>query len=329
VGPEALSAGAIIEPPPFAAPYFVYPHGEAEWQAEASHQGSLGMKYFKLYQDLTAEELATGIRVAHEHGLKAIAHLNSVSWTQAARLGIDGLEHALPTSPDLLEPPQRSQYVAELGPTGSSSKFMYRWFELADYDGPLFKEMVRLVVAKKIPIDLTLVVNEIVYNADDLERAYPAEFRRYEDPETLGSGLTQLRLSMTGWMADDFARARAVMPKVLQLARLLHEAGAALYIGTDGHGGSWYYARELQLHVQAGIPPWAVLAMATSQAADILGIGKHTGRIAPGYEADVTFLDGDPVADMAQAGKVYGVLNNGQFYLSRKLLEEVTQATAQ
>lgn len=188
--------------------------------------------------------------------------------------------------------------------------------------------MLRELTAKKIPVDLTLVVNEIVYNSDDLERAYPSEFRRYEDPQTLASALTQLQQATSGWSADDFARARAVMPKVLQLARRLYEAGVAMYIGTDGHGGSWYYARELQLHVQAGIPPWAVLAMATSQSADILGLGKRTGRIAPGYQADVTFLNGDPVADMAQAGKVYGVLTKGQFYLSSELLQEVSQGPA-
>jgi hypothetical protein len=54
-----------------------------------------------------------------------------VSWTRAAQLGVDGLEHALATSPDLLETAQRAVYVRELGP---SSKFMYRWYELADYD---------------------------------------------------------------------------------------------------------------------------------------------------------------------------------------------------
>ena len=35
------------------------------------------MTYFKLYIDLSEQELATGIRVAHEHGLQAIAHLNA------------------------------------------------------------------------------------------------------------------------------------------------------------------------------------------------------------------------------------------------------------
>lgn len=323
LGPQQLAAGAIIEPPPGVAPYFAYPRTESEWQAEAAHQAALGMKYFKLYQDLSEEELATGIRVAHQHGLKAIGHLNRVSWTRAAELGIDSLEHALPTSPDLLEPPQRAQYLAGLGP---DSKFMYRWFELADYNGPLVRQMVHLIVAKRITVCMTLVVNEIVYNSDNLDRAYPAEFRRYEDPETLASAMSGLKLSATGWTAEDYVRAKAVMPKVLQFARLLYDAGAAMMMGTDGHGGSTFYARELQLHVQAGIPVWAVLRMATSTTADILGIGNRTGRISPGYDADVVFLDGDPVADIAQAGHVHAVLARGQFLLSRALLQQASTA---
>jgi len=320
IGPAMLSAGAIIEPPPFAAPYFAYPRTEAEWNAEAAHQAAQGMMYFKLYSELSEAEVATGIRIAHEHGLKAIAHLNTVSWTRAAQLGIDGLEHALATSPDLLEPAARTTYLAELGP---NSKFMYRWYELADYDGPRMQEMIRLVVAKKIALDLTLVANEIIYNADDLDRAYPAEFRRYEDPKTLESALTGLRLSTTGWTPEDFSRARAVMPKVLRLARILYESGATMMIGTDGHGGSWYYGQELKLHAQAGIPTWAVLRMATSQAAAILGIDDHTGRIAPGLDADIAFLDRDPVENVSNTGGVYAVLSKGRYFESAKLLQDL------
>lgn len=319
-GPTQLAAGAIIEPPPFVAPYFAYPRTEAEWQAEAAHQAHLGMKYFKLYQELSEDELATGIRVAHQHGLKAIGHLKTLSWTRAAELGIDGVEHALPTSPDLLEPPQGAQYLRELGP---DSKYFYRWFELADYSGPKIQEMVRIIVDRKVTVCMTLVVNEIVYNTDHLEVAYPSEFRRYEDVATLESALLGLKMSSVGWTADDYARAKAVMPKVLQFARLLYEAGAPMMIGTDGHGGSTFYARELGLHVQAGIPVWAVLRMATSGAADILGIGTRTGRLKPGYQADVAFLDGDPVADISQAVNVYGVLKKGEFLSSSELLRDV------
>lgn len=113
------------------------------------------------------------------------------------------------------------------------------------------------------------------------------------------------------------------MPKVLEFGALLYRAGVPMMIGTDGAGGGPYYARELALHQQAGIPVWAILRMATSGAADILGIGNRTGRIEPGFEADIVFLTADPVANVTNATKVYGVLNNGRLLLSATLADDV------
>jgi hypothetical protein len=319
LGPEALHAGAVIEPPPFGGSAFTYPRTEEQWQAEAKRQAKLGMRYFKLYADLSEAEVATGIRVAHQHGLKAIAHLNKVSWMRAAELGIDGLEHALPTSPDLLEPAQRTQYLAELGP---DSKFMYRWFERADYQGPLLRRLIDLLTQRQVVTNMTFVVNDLVYNMDDLDRAFPNidAYRRASYPGNFEATIQALQASNTGWTPADYERARAVMPKVLAFGAMLYRAGVPMMIGTDGGGGGPYYARELALHQQAGIPVWAILRMATSGAADLLGIGNRTGRIEPGFEADLVFLNADPSVDISNATQVYGVLNNGQFHLTQSLI---------
>jgi imidazolonepropionase-like amidohydrolase len=316
IGPEARHAGAAMEPPPFGGEMFAYPRTEAEWQAEASRQAKLGMTYFKLYMDLNEQELATGIRVAHEHGLKAIAHLNNVSWMRAAGLGIDGLEHALPTSPDLLEPEARARYVAERDMT---SRFMYRWFELADFNGPLMRSLVELLARKKIPVDLTLVVNELVYNTDDLARVLPQSQLQYFHPDVLAVYESQLRASAAGWTPEDYERARAVMPKVLAFARMLHQAGVPLMIGTDA-GGGIMIDREMELHREAGIPVWEVLRMVTSGTADIMKMGDRIGRIKEGYEADLAILDADPVADVRATAQVYGVINNGKLLRAEELL---------
>ena len=307
-GPEARHAGAAIQPPPMGGVMFAYPRSEAEWQAEASRQAKFGMTYFKLYTDLSEQELATGIRVAHEHGLKAIAHLNNVSWTRAVELGVDGLEHALPTSPDLLEPEARAKYIAERDMT---SRFMYRWFEHADLNGPLVRGLVELLAQKKIAMNLTLVVNELVYNTDDLSRVLPQEQLKYFHPDVIAAYESQLRASAAGWTPEDYQRARAVMPKVLAFARMLHEAGVPMMIGTDG-GGGIMIDREMELHREAGIPVWEVLRMVTSGTADIMKMGDRIGRIKEGYEADLAILEADPVADVRATAQVYGVINNGK-----------------
>lgn len=70
-----------------------------------------------------------------------------------------------------------------------------------------------------------------------------------------------------GWTTDDYRRAKAVFPKVLEFTRRLHEAGVPMLIGTDGYGGAPNYAMELQMHSQAGLSAWDVLALATPHRA--------------------------------------------------------------
>src|SRR5690606_30362131 len=183
---------------------------------------------------------------AKSHGLVPIAHLNSVSWTRAVELGIEQLEHALPTSPELLEPAAREQFVP--GPD-----FMTRWFELVDYDGPLMQEMVRTLVAREIEVDLTLQVNELIYHADRLETVFPemgGDLPDYIHPDHLAL-LERNYAALAGVPAEQLARGRAIWPKVLELARVLHEAGVRMMVGTDGTGGGATFAHELHNHVRA------------------------------------------------------------------------------
>lgn len=198
---------------------------------------------------------------------------------------------------------------------------MYRWFELADYNGPRIRQLVQLMATKHIPTDMTLTVNEIVYNIDDLDRVLPPDDVRDMHPDVRKVYKAQLSANAIGWTADDYRRARAVMPKVLAFARLLHDAGVPMMLGTDGGGGA-FLAHEMQLHVQAGISTWDVLRMATSDTAQIMGLGNRIGRIRKGYEADVVILDADPVQDIGAAAKVFGVINNGVRLKSADLLAQ-------
>lgn len=314
-GPEARHAGAVIQPPPFVGESFVYPTTTEAWDAEAARQAAAGMTYFKLYVGLTEQDLTKGVVAAKAYGLIPSAHLNRVSWTRAVELGVEHLEHALPTSPDLLEPAAREQFMF-------GADYMTRWFELADYDGPLVREMVRSLVDRGVVVTLTLQVNELIYFADRLETVFPemsGDLLDYLHPD-LVAALTPNYRAMAAVPAEQLARGRAVWPKVMEFARMLHEAGVRLMIGTDGTGGGPTYARELSNHARAGIPKWEVLRMATSGNAASMGVVHRTGRIAPGLDADLVFLRADPSRDVAHVREVEMVMTNGQTYRPGDLL---------
>ncbi|MEZ4587086.1 MAG: amidohydrolase family protein [Gemmatimonadales bacterium] len=316
LGPDAVHAGAVIQPPPMGGHAFAYPKTDAEWDAEAKRQADLGMRWLKLYVSLTEEELAKGIAAAHRHGLRAIAHLNQVSWARAVALGIDDLTHALPTSPDLLEPDARARYLAQ---SDATSRFMYRWFELVDWDAPGASALIRALAERRIGVDLTMVVNWGVYNGDLTDSLLPKDLERYVHPATLAASMKFAARASAGWTPDDYQRARAALPKVFELARRLDQAGVPLMLGTDGHGGTPMYAKELELHAEAGLPPWEVLRIATTLGAERIGLGDRTGRLEPGYEADVVFLRRNPLEGVGRVSEVELVINNGQAHRFEEL----------
>lgn len=312
IGPEARHAGEVIQPPPFVGESFAYPETPEAWDAEAARQAAAGMTYFKLYTDLTEDELVAGVAAALAHGLIPIAHLNAVSWARALELGVQQFEHALPTSPALLEPGVRDAYV--YGPD-----FMTRWWELADLDGPLLQGLARALAQAGATVDLTLGVNQMIYFGDDWASVLPDRLNPpdYIHPAQLAA-LAPANAAMQAAPPELLARGKSVWPRVLAFARMLHDAGVPMMIGTDGNGGIGFDL-ELENHVLAGIPVWEVLRMATSGNAELMGL-KDTGRVTPGYEADLVFLEADPVDDVRNVERVGFVVNNGVLFKREDLL---------
>src|SRR5487761_1813806 len=71
----------------------------------------------------------------------------------------------------------------------------------------------------------------------------------------------------------------------------------------------------LEYYVALGFSPEEVLAMATTEAAAALGLGAVTGRLAPGYDADLLVVEGDPRADISVLGKLRRVIARGRDYV--------------
>jgi imidazolonepropionase-like amidohydrolase len=85
-----------------------------------------------------------------------------------------------------------------------------------------------------------------------------------------------------------------------QAFRRAHEAGLKIAFGTDAgvslHGCN---ADEFALMVEHGMSPAEAIAAATAGAAELLGLAERIGRIAPGFQAELIAVDGDPLRDVA------------------------------
>ncbi len=111
----------------------------------------------------------------------------------------------------------------------------------------------------------------------------------------------------------DKERAAAMFDLVGRMA----DAGVRLVAGTDAgiqRTGFDGLAPALTFYSDLGLPNASVIDMATSEAAAALGLGTITGRIAPGYGADLLLVDGDPLADLAALKDVRAVFASGLRY---------------
>jgi imidazolonepropionase-like amidohydrolase len=84
-------------------------------------------------------------------------------------------------------------------------------------------------------------------------------------------------------------------------------------LGTDAVAGAHgQNAREAIARVNAGQKPMDAIVGATSLAAESLGLGALVGRLAPGFEADLIAISGNPVQDITSLRKVAFVMKGGQ-----------------
>ncbi|MCC2275510.1 amidohydrolase family protein [Streptomyces sp. ET3-23] len=104
---------------------------------------------------------------------------------------------------------------------------------------------------------------------------------------------------------------------LVAMARQVADSGVRLIAGTDagvGRAGFDGLVSSLGFHRHLGLPNNRIIEMATTQAASALGLGDVTGKIAPGYSADLLVVDGDPLDDLDALRAVNTVFAAGRQY---------------
>jgi imidazolonepropionase-like amidohydrolase len=111
------------------------------------------------------------------------------------------------------------------------------------------------------------------------------------------------------------AKALAIGPLILGTAGRAYKAGVKIAFGTDAsvypHGQN---AHELELMVQAGMPPMFALQAATTHAAELLKHEKDLGSLSVGKFADVVAVPGNPLDDISLMKRVSFVMKDGVVY---------------
>lgn len=115
-------------------------------------------------------------------------------------------------------------------------------------------------------------------------------------------------------------RGAHMVPRLEQTIRDAHRLGVRFATGADNYYDDQSINRvslEVWHLVRLGLSPFEALQAATVSSAELLGLGDRTGRIAPGYEADLILLPGNPLEDVMALQDVLLVVSNGKVALRR------------
>lgn len=115
-------------------------------------------------------------------------------------------------------------------------------------------------------------------------------------------------------------RGRHMLPRVQEMARNAHRMGVRIVAATDtgyGPNSTTTLAHELLELVEVGLTPLEALRAATTTAAELFGIQDRTGRVAPGFEADLIVLERNPLEDIGVVQDVLMVVSDGKVIVQR------------
>jgi enamidase len=303
IGPDLDATGPYLNGPGFPVMAMHVLTGVDDAERTTRYWADTGAASFKAYMNISRAELKAVLGVAHARGIKVTGHLCSVTYREAAELGIDNLEHGFGAMTDFVQgkqpdrcPARALQNLARLDP-----------------DSRGVKELIDLLVARKVALTSTLAV---------FETFTPGRPRA---PRAALAMLTpELRLAYEQrWdevQRDPNARPWVkVFPKLMRLERMFVRAGGLLLAGTDptGYGGvipGFAGKRQVQLLVEAGFRFPEALRIATLNGARYLGRDRDVGSLEVGKRADIAVIDGDPMADPRAIERMPLVFKNGVGY---------------
>ncbi|MDT8438329.1 MAG: amidohydrolase family protein [Wenzhouxiangellaceae bacterium] len=112
-------------------------------------------------------------------------------------------------------------------------------------------------------------------------------------------------------------KAREIGPLIQQTFGRAWRAGVKIAFGTDsGVSPHGINAREFGYMVETGLPEAEAIRTATLNAAELLGIEDHAGRLEAGYWADVIAVPGDPLDDISRLEDVRFVMKAGEVHIA-------------
>jgi enamidase len=271
---------------------------------------TMGATSLKAYMHITRDELKAAIDEGHKRGIKTTGHLCSVTYREAASLGIDNLEHGFFAATDFVA--DKKPDVCPGQGAGQAS------VAAIDPSSDAVKSLIAELVKRHVAITSTLTVFETLAPGRPLPPGLDVLVPELRD---------QFQQRYDAAQRTPRGAMGTLLPKARQLEVDFFRAGGLLLAGTDPTGGGgvipgFSNQRAVELLVESGLTPLEAIKVATLNGATYLG-RTNVGSIVVGKQADLVVIEGDPSARIDDIRKVSMVFKEGVGYDPAKLIASV------
>jgi len=308
-GPDIDVTGPYIERELLPIPEVQFIKSPEEAAEEVNYWIARGCTSFKVYMDITKDDLKAVVSIAHQHNLKVTGHLCSITYREAAELGIDNLEHGFIPASDFVA--GKKENVCAFGSVTPSLKSL-------DVNSPSMKELMKFLIEKKVTITSTLPV----FEPNSGREMIPGGGESALAPQIKEA--VEKNYNAAGKDSSD----AALFKKEMTWEKQFVEMGGRLMAGVDPTGAGRTipgYADQhtLELLIEAGFSLPMAVKICSLNAAQYLGRDKEIGSIEEGKRADLVVTDGDMQKDIRAVRNTEIVFKNGTGYDSKKIFESV------
>jgi hypothetical protein len=308
-GPDIDVTAPYIERESLPIPEISFIKSPEEAAKNVSYWIDKGCTSFKVYMNITRDDLKKVISVAHKKNLKVTGHLCSITYREAANLGIDNLEHGFIPCSD---------FVAGKKADVCASGVLQSLMKL-DVNSEDMKNLMTFLIKKNVALTSTLPVFEPYTGREMIPGAgenaiTPAIKEAVEKTYNASVGKDSSGI--------------ALFKKEMAWEKQFVEMGGRLMAGVDPTGAGrtipGYADRHvLELLVEAGFTFPQAVKICSLNAAEYLRRDKEIGTIAVGKRADLVLINGDPEKEIKTVRNTEIVFNNGTGYDSKKLFDSV------
>lgn len=310
LGPKMDVTGPFIERPGTPVPEVAAIKSSDEAEAMVNYWSDRGVNSFKVYQNVTKEDLERVVKTAHAHGKKVTGHICSVTYQEAAEIGIDNIEHGFFQSSDFVD-----DKVENFCPAFKRGQSLHNLPE----DSPEMQALIDYLIKSNVAITSTLPV-----------------FEPYTDREVVpGDGLDAMSPEIRESLVNRHTRmqgrdeaSQAQFKKQMAWEKKFYEAGGHLLAGTDPTGAGRTVAgyanqRVIELFIEAGFSLTDAIKISSLDGAKFLKSEDKIGSLEVGKQADIVLIDGDLEADIANIRKMELVFKDGIGFNSPAIFESM------